>query len=97
MRVARYLETVQTDLTEMMRAILVDWMVEVQESFELNHETLYLAVRLVDLYLGHAEVNRETLQLIGATAIFMACKFDVSARRKSALAWLVRVRQQLGY
>ncbi|KAF0291818.1 G2/mitotic-specific cyclin-B3 [Amphibalanus amphitrite] len=75
-QVAPYLGTVQTDLTEMMRSILVDWMVEVQESFELNHETLYLAVRLVDLYLAQVEVSRETLQLVGATAIFIACKFD---------------------
>ena len=77
-QVTPYLDTVQTDLSEMMRSILVDWMVEVQESFELNHETLYLAVRLVDLYLAQVEVSRETLQLVGATAIFMACKFDVS-------------------
>ncbi|XP_037076534.1 G2/mitotic-specific cyclin-B3-like [Pollicipes pollicipes] len=74
--VTAYLETKQPDLTEMMRAILVDWMVEVQESFELNHETLYMAVQLVDVYLGHVVVSRETLQLVGATAIFVACKFD---------------------
>ena len=79
-QVTPYLDTVQTDLSEMMRSILVDWMVEVQESFELNHETLYLAVRLVDLYLAQVEVSREALQLVGATAIFMACKFDVSGR-----------------
>ena len=33
----------QPDLTSQMRAVLVDWLVEVQENFELNHETLYLA------------------------------------------------------
>ena len=42
----------QADITESMRAILVDWLVEVQESFELNHETLYTAVKLMDLYLS---------------------------------------------
>ena len=42
----------QADITEGMRAILVDWLVEVQESFELNHETLYTAVKLMDLYLS---------------------------------------------
>ena len=40
------------DITEGMRAILVDWLVEVQESFELNHETLYTAVKLMDFYLS---------------------------------------------
>ncbi|XP_024891724.1 G2/mitotic-specific cyclin-B3-like, partial [Temnothorax curvispinosus] len=61
---------------EWMRALLVDWMVEVQESFELNHETLYLAVKLVDLYLTKMTVGKETLQLLGAASLFIASKFD---------------------
>ena len=32
---------------------------EVQENFELNHETLYLAVKLVDLYLMKVKVSRD--------------------------------------
>ncbi|XP_067852762.1 G2/mitotic-specific cyclin-B3 isoform X2 [Heptranchias perlo] len=66
----------QPDLNIEMRAILVDWMVEVQENFELNHETLYLAVKLVDHYLATTECMRETLQLLGSTAILIAAKFD---------------------
>jgi len=67
---------VQKDLNQQMRAILVDWMVEVQESFELNHETLYTAVKAVDLYLSKKLVKRENLQLVGATATFLASKVD---------------------
>ncbi|XP_064456039.1 G2/mitotic-specific cyclin-B3-like isoform X2 [Ornithodoros turicata] len=66
----------QPELSATMRAILVDWMVEVQESFELNHETLYLAVKLVDTYLSKVVVGKATLQLLGATALFVASKFD---------------------
>lgn len=69
-----------------MRALLVDWMVEVQESFELNHETLYLAVKLVDLFLTRSSktqpedkyLTKEELQLLGASALFISAKFDVS-------------------
>jgi len=64
------------DITEGMRAILVDWLVEVQESFELNHETLYTAVKLMDLYLSKVFVTKEELQLVGATACLIACKID---------------------
>ncbi|ELU11289.1 hypothetical protein CAPTEDRAFT_160449 [Capitella teleta] len=71
-----YLKSKQPDLTTHMRAILVDWLVEVQENFELNHETLYLGVKLVDHYLSRKTVGRDRLQLIGATALFIACKFD---------------------
>ncbi|XP_049876546.1 G2/mitotic-specific cyclin-B3 isoform X2 [Pectinophora gossypiella] len=71
-------------ITSWMRALLVDWMVEVQESFELNHETLYLAVKLVDLFLTRSTQNKpenehltkEELQLLGASALFISSKFD---------------------
>lgn len=61
-----------------MRAILVDWLVEVQENFELYHETLYLAVKIVDHYLEKNIIERDQLQLLGATAVFIACKIEVS-------------------
>lgn len=74
-RVSDYI-TRQHDLTKTMRSLLVDWMVDVQESFELNHETLYLGVKLVDLYLSRSFVTKETLQLVGAAAMFIASKYD---------------------
>lgn len=74
--VGDYIEK-QVCLSRWMRSLLVDWMVAVQESFELNHETLYLAVKLVDLYLTKVTVGKETLQLLGAASLFIASKFDV--------------------
>ncbi|XP_063993788.1 G2/mitotic-specific cyclin-B3 [Diachasmimorpha longicaudata] len=73
--IGNYMEK-QVCLSRWMRSLLVDWMVEVQESFELNHETLYLAVKLVDLYLTKVTVGKETLQLLGAASLFIASKFD---------------------
>lgn len=67
----------QVHISKWMRSLLVDWMVEVQETFELNHETLYLAVKIVDLYLGKVIVIKDKLQLLGAAALFLACKYDV--------------------
>ncbi|CAO1337814.1 unnamed protein product [Diamesa serratosioi] len=66
----------QPELSKWMRSLLIDWMVEVQESFELNHETLYLAVKIVDTYLGKEVVSKDALQLLGAAALLIACKFD---------------------
>ena len=70
-----YLST-QPEITEMIRAILVDWLVEVQESFELNHETLYTAVKLMDIFMSRQRVSKDQLQLVGATAALIACKTD---------------------
>merc|ERR1711990_812388 len=64
------------EINENMRGILVDWLVEVQESFELNHETLYTAVKILDIYMSKMVVNKEDLQLVGATACLIACKID---------------------
>ncbi|KAK6305659.1 hypothetical protein J4Q44_G00244390 [Coregonus suidteri] len=66
----------QPDLNKDMRGILVDWMVELQENFELNHKSLYLAVKLMDHYLACSVVMRESLQLIGTTAMLITSKFE---------------------
>ncbi|KAH8416347.1 hypothetical protein KR009_000076 [Drosophila setifemur] len=66
----------QIHLTTRKRTLLIDWMVQVQETFELNHETLYLAVKIVDLYLCREVISMEKLQLLGAGAFFIACKYD---------------------
>ncbi|XP_030017483.1 G2/mitotic-specific cyclin-B3 [Sphaeramia orbicularis] len=66
----------QPSLNPEMRAILIDWLVEVQENFELYHETLYLAVKLTDHYLAQAPIHREMLQLVGSTAMLIASKFE---------------------
>ena len=71
----------QPNITASMRAILVDWLIEVQENFELYHETLYLSVQLTDRYLSVTEVCKEYLQLVGATCMLIAAKFEVGDGR----------------
>ncbi|KAG7221469.1 hypothetical protein INR49_002444 [Caranx melampygus] len=66
----------QPSLNPEMRAILIDWLVEVQENFELYHETLYLAVKMTDHYLSQTPIHREMLQLVGSTAMLIASKFE---------------------
>lgn len=66
----------QPKINANMRAILVDWLVEVQENFELYHETLYLSVKIVDHYLENNVIERDQLQLLGATAVFLSCKIE---------------------
>ncbi|KAL1124781.1 hypothetical protein AAG570_001402 [Ranatra chinensis] len=74
-RICDYMEK-QSGINKLMRALLVDWMVEVQENFELNHETLYLSVKIVDLYLSKVIISKDKLQLVGCASLFIACKYD---------------------
>ena len=71
----------QKDITPQMRAILVDWLVEVQECFELYHETLYLGVKLLDHFLERNSIKRDELQLIGATTLLISSKIEVKIQQ----------------
>ncbi|KAJ8949827.1 hypothetical protein NQ318_000526 [Aromia moschata] len=66
----------QPDVTSNMRTILVDWLVEVAEEYELHTETLYLAVNFIDRFLSYMSVVRAKLQLVGTAAMFLASKYE---------------------
>ena len=49
-----------------MRAILLDWLVEVCEVYKMHRETFYLAVDFLDRYLSKtSDMPKNRLQLIG--------------------------------
>jgi len=66
----------QTDINHSMRSILVDWLVEVCDELQLDSETLYIAVNLIDRFLSKMSVLRGKLQLVGAAALFVASKYE---------------------
>jgi hypothetical protein len=66
----------QTDINEKMRAILVDWIIDVHYKFKLTPETLFLTVNLIDRYLSDRNVRRDQLQLIGVVSLLIACKYE---------------------
>uniref|UniRef100_A0A182P5U9 Uncharacterized protein n=1 Tax=Anopheles epiroticus TaxID=199890 RepID=A0A182P5U9_9DIPT len=66
----------QTDITQSMRTILVDWLVEVSEEYKLQGETLALAVSYIDRFLSFMSVVRAKLQLVGTAAMFIAAKYE---------------------
>lgn len=61
-----------------MRAILLDWLIEVCEVYKLHRETYYLAMDYIDRYLStHQNVPKNQLQLIGITCLFIAAKVSL--------------------
>jgi cyclin E len=60
-----------------MRAILLDWLIEVCEVYKLHRETYYLTVDYLDRYLtARKDVSKNQLQLIGITCLFVASKVE---------------------
>ncbi|XP_045641281.1 G2/mitotic-specific cyclin-B2 isoform X1 [Ursus americanus] len=81
----RQLETLQSisphfldgrEINGRMRAILVDWLVQVHSKFRLLQETLYMCVAIMDRFLQVQPVSRKKLQLVGITALLLASKYE---------------------
>ncbi|KAG4912865.1 hypothetical protein JHK87_053370 [Glycine soja] len=66
----------QPEINERMRAILVDWLIDVHTKFELSLETLYLTINIIDRFLAVKTVPRRELQLVGISAMLMASKYE---------------------
>lgn len=66
----------QSDINERMRSILIDWLIEVHDKFELMKETLFLTVSLIDRFLSQQTMVRKKLQLVGLVAMLLACKYE---------------------
>jgi hypothetical protein len=59
-----YMESVQSDINPTMRAILVDWLIEVAQEYKLSSDTLFLAAAYIDRFLSLTDVKRNRLQLV---------------------------------
>lgn len=67
----------QLDINSKMRAILVDWLVDVHAKFRLEAQTLYITINILDRYLSKdAKIPRHRLQLMGITSMFIASKYE---------------------
>ncbi|KAK7274731.1 hypothetical protein RIF29_15828 [Crotalaria pallida] len=66
----------QPEINERMRAMLVDWLIDVHTKFDLSLETLYLTINIVDRFLAVKIVPRRELQLVGVSAMLMASKYE---------------------
>ena len=83
-----YIKT-QPEINEKMRAILIDWLIDVNNKFNFTEETLYLAINIIDTYLSLKKIKRCNLQLLGVTALFISCKQnEIIFRRLKEYAYI---------
>ena len=72
---ATYMST-HKDMNESMRIVLLDWLLDIHYRFKMFPSTLFIAVSIIDRYLAGNEISRSKLQLVGATALFIAAKYE---------------------
>ncbi len=66
-------------ITQFMREILIDWLVDIHKHFHLHEESLYWTVHIIDLFMVSPQaqtISQEKYQLIGCTAIWLASKME---------------------
>jgi len=66
----------QTEISENMRAILIDWLIEVHLKFKLRSETLFITVNLIDRFASKDNISKSELQLVGVSAMLIASKYE---------------------
>lgn len=66
----------QSELQPLHRSMLVDWLVEVIDVFDMSLRSVFMAVNYTDRYLAQKRVQRNRFQLLGATCLHVASKCE---------------------
>lgn len=66
----------QQSINDKMRAILIDWIVDVHAKFKMTPQTFFLSVNLIDRFLETFNCPRNQLQLVGIASLFLASKYE---------------------
>jgi hypothetical protein len=66
----------QKEINTQMRSILIDWLIDVHFKFGFTDETLFMTILTIDRYLSINNISRNKLQLLGITALMIACKHE---------------------
>nr|XP_057936996.1 cyclin N-terminal domain-containing protein 2 isoform X2 [Doryrhamphus excisus] len=64
--------------TDATRAVLIDWLIQINELMHFQEETLYLAIHLLNRSLSLFKVTTANLQLLGMVCLFLAAKKEES-------------------
>ncbi|OHS98745.1 G2/mitotic-specific cyclin-B2 [Tritrichomonas foetus] len=66
----------QSSIKPRMRAIVIDWLVDVHKKLKLHTDTLFTAVDIIDLFLSAKDFDKHNLQRLGCAALLIASKSE---------------------
>jgi len=81
----------QPELTWDLRPLLVDFLIEIHAHFQLQPETLYLAMNMMDRYLSKRVVYKKHYQLVGMTSLWISSKYEDSKERLPSVNQLCKL------
>ena len=66
-----------TDLNTRMREIVVDWLFEVAENWEMNEYTIHLAIYILDAYISiTSSLDRKDYQKAAVVSLYISSKIE---------------------
>jgi hypothetical protein len=69
--------SLKENISEKNRALVVDWIIDCQDSYSYYHETMYTAIRLFDIFLAATPSHpTNKLQLVAASSFLIASKVE---------------------
>ncbi|KAG0000422.1 hypothetical protein BGZ80_006369 [Entomortierella chlamydospora] len=66
----------QSDLTWRYRVLIIDWLVQAHDQFDLLQETMHLCVNYLDRFLSKVIIPVNQLQLVAIVALLLASKYE---------------------
>ncbi|KAF9095530.1 hypothetical protein BGX23_000385 [Mortierella sp. AD031] len=81
----------QPELTWDLRPLLVDFLIEIHNHFNLQPETLYLALNMMDRYLSKRVVYKKHYQLVGMTSLWISSKYEDSKEKLPSVSQLCKL------
>lgn len=66
----------QSEITERMRFLLVDWVMVVHSKIKFHPYTLYLSINMIDRYIKEVNIKKSNLWLVGITCLYLAGKYE---------------------
>ena len=66
----------QKEINSQMRSVLIDWIIDVHYKFGFTDETLFMTVLIIDRYISIKFISKIRFQLLGITAMLIACKHE---------------------
>jgi len=56
--------------------VVVDWLIYLHKRLRMAPETLFIAINVMDRFLGLRQVERSRIQLVGVTSMLIASKYQ---------------------
>ena len=71
-----YLMDEENEISPEMRAMVVDWLLEIHQIFHFQEKCLFTTIQIIDKYLSKKKITIDQFQLLALTALNIASKLE---------------------